>query len=89
MMHSAQRKDRAIEAAVPTTSDYIWKNDSYAISGMLRGAARLAGIFFLNQTFARHLPKNGAAATMAKAKPKATRILTLLSSQGSFAPLRA
>jgi hypothetical protein len=74
-----------IEAAVQILGTYFC--ETYAISGIVSaGEAFFAGMFFLNHTFARHRPKNGATATIANAIPKATRICSpLLGSLGHSA----
>ncbi len=56
--------DRAIEAAVQNLLHF---GKTYAISGILSTELFSADIFFFNHTFARHRPKNGAAATIANA----------------------
>src|SRR5436309_8390352 len=55
---------------------------------MLPATEVFAGMFFLSHTFARHRPKNGAAATIAKATPNTIRIRHLLILSGFFAPPR-
>jgi hypothetical protein len=58
---------------------------TYAASAMrlfLTGCA--AGIFFFNQTFALHRPKNGATATIPKATAKAIRINISFSTSEAF-----